>query len=565
MRSTQAEWNFACPDWADRVRQGRSLVPDLPLFEDEAAAAVAFYNGLRLPDVPGNPLLANAGGNWFRDVISALFGSRDPSSNVRFIREIFLLVGKGNSKTTNGSALMLVALLMNVRPRAEYLLIGPTQAIAELAFSQAVGMIELDRELKKRFQVREHLKEIVDRVSRARLKIKTFDLNILTGPRPVGVLLDEIHLLGKNAATTKVLRQLRGGLEKNSEGFLLMVTTQSDEPPVGAFREELTMARSIRDGRYNGRMLPILYEFPDDIALSPEKWQNPANWPMVIPNLGRSLRLDSLIADWEAEKSKGESAIRIWASQHLNIEIGLGLKTDRWRGADHWEAATDTALSLQDVLDRSEVLVVGVDGGGLDDLLALVVLGREKNTRRWLAWAHAWAHTSVLERRKSEVARLMDFVAAGELDVVDDMEAAIGHLADVAEECAESGKLAKVGLDPFAVGAIVDALADRDIAGDDRVVGIPQGWQLNGAIKTTEIKLANGTLIHCGQALMTWSISNARTEPKGNAITITKAVAGAGKIDPLMALFDAVVLMSRNPVPPEGGTSVYEDRPLMVL
>jgi len=48
---------------------------------------------------------------------------------------------------------------------------------------------------------------------------------------------------------------------------------------------------------------------------------------------------------------------------------------------------------------------------------------------------------------------------------------------------------------------------------------------------------------------MAYCVSNARVEPKGNAILITKQASGAGKIDPLMALFDAVSLMAMNPQP----------------
>ncbi len=556
-------WDLSCRDWADRLRAGRSLVPDLPLFREEAGIAVEFFDRLRLPDVPGTPLLRDAAGPWFRDIIASLFGSRDPDSNVRHIREVLTLVGKGNSKTTYSAALMMVALLMNTRPRAEYLLVGPTQAISDLAYSQAAGMVELDRELTKRFQVREHLKEIVDRASRAKLKVKTFDLDILTGPRPVGVLVDELHLLGRHAATGKVLRQIRGGLEKSTEGFLAMITTQSDEPPVGAFREELNMARAIRDGRFQGRMLPVLYEFPDDIARSPDAWQDPATWPMVMPNLGRSLHLDSLMRDWEAERAKGEHAIRIWASQHLNIEIGLGLKTDRWRGADHWEGATDDSITLESLLARCEVIVAGIDGGGLDDLLALVLLGREIGTRHWLAWGRAWAHETVLDRRRSEAALLRDFEAADELAIVADIEAGFAELADIVAQVNDAGLLARVGLDPMGVGAIVDALAERGVAGEDKVVGISQGWTLSGAIKTAEIKLASKTLLHAGQRIAAWAVGNAKVEPKGNALTITKQVAGAGKIDPLMALLDAVALMSRNPE--SLGPSVYAERDMMVI
>src|SRR5262249_8759387 len=110
----------------------------------------------------------------------------------------------------------------------------------------------------------------------------------------------------------------------------------------------------------------------------------------------------------------------------------------------------------------------------------------------------------------------------------------------------ETGLLHAVGLDPFGVGAVVDALADVGIEGQDKVVGITQGWKLSGAIKATERKLADGSFCHAGQRLMACSVGNARVEPRGNAITITKQASGNAKIDPLIAAFNAVALMTPN-------------------
>jgi len=109
-----------------------------------------------------------------------------------------------------------------------------------------------------------------------------------------------------------------------------------------------------------------------------------------------------------------------------------------------------------------------------------------------------------------------------------------------------TGKLAQVGLDPMGIGAVIDALDEKSIGGD-RVVAVSQGWKLSGAIKTAERKLAEGSLVHSGQSIMAWAVGNAKVEPRGNAITITKATAGTAKIDPLMATFNAVALMSNNP------------------
>lgn len=97
----------------------------------------------------------------------------------------------------------------------------------------------------------------------------------------------------------------------------------------------------------------------------------------------------------------------------------------------------------------------------------------------------------------------------------------------------------------------MDALAEAKVP-EDKIIGISQGWKMTGVIKTTERKLAEGVLWHADQPMMNWCVGNAKVVPLGNAITITKAAAGSAKIDPLMAVFDAVSLLSLNPpVPPK--------------
>ena len=110
-------WDLSCRDWERRLTEGRSLIPDLPLNREEADLAIAVCDQLRLPDVQGNPALAEAAGQWARDIVRVLFGSFDPITKARHIEEIFALVPKKNSKTTYlGAGLMLTARMPSGAP-----------------------------------------------------------------------------------------------------------------------------------------------------------------------------------------------------------------------------------------------------------------------------------------------------------------------------------------------------------------------------------------------------------------------------------------------------------------
>lgn len=562
---TLKTWNFANPDWWAKLQKGKSLLPDnLPLNKKEAARALALFNKLRLPDVPRTPTLGESSGPWLGDIVRALFGSLD-NEGVRHIPEIFSMVPKKNGKTTGGGGIAVTALLMNERPRAEFALVGPTQIVAQKAFDQAAGMIACDEEgyLQKRFKIRDHLKQIDDLKTGASVSIRTFDLSVATGGVWAGIILDELHEIAKMSYAAKVIGQLRGGLITSPESFLVIITTQSNEPPTGAFEAELNYARGVRDGRIveeepgDIRMLPLLYEFPEEIQDAENMfWRDTKLWPCVLPNLGKSIKLPRLISEYRAEREKGKAAEALWASQHLNIEIGLGLHHNRWRGVDYWAGAHDDKLKdLDELLFRSEVVCIGGDGGGLDDLLGLGVIGRCKVTKHWLSWAHAWVQSDVLETRKDISEALLGFEKEGDLTILkpEEVNRDLNEFADYCEKIFKSNLLPEkngIGLDPFAITALVDALAGRKIfteALGGPVRGVKQGSALSPASWGMERKLKDGTFRHGKSKFMNWIVSNAKSEQRGGAVLITKQISGKAKIDPLVALYNAFMLMSLNP------------------
>jgi phage terminase large subunit-like protein len=553
-------WNLSCPDWLQRMKEGRPLVPELPLYLDEAERGLRAFNKLRLGDVPGTPLLADACGPWFTEIVRALFGSFNRATRRRMIREIFALVPKKNSKTSYGALLMLTALLLNDRPQATFLMMAPVLDTANMAFDQCDAAIKLDPVLTKLLDVKSHLKTIIHRITGAELEIVTFDPSVATGRKVSGgALLDELHVCAKmGAKADSVIRQLRGGMMPFPEAFLAFITTQSEEVPSGAMLDELTYARDIRDGNTAGDMLPVLYEFPPEMQAIPEdgsppQWKDPANWHLVTPNLGRSISIETLQKGMIKEARKGEAQLRAWASQHLNVQIGIGLHAKSWSAAQFWQACGVEYLSggkegLRKLLERSVVVVAGIDGGGLDDLLALVVIGRDAEGN-WLVWCHAWCHESVLVLRKSEAAKFRQFERDGDLTIVKNTGPDIEEMGDYIEECEKTGLLDRVGVDQAGIQDVVDELEKRGLDRETRIVGIKQGWAMVGAVKTTERHIQAKRIKHGAQRLMAYALGNAKVEPRGNAVIITKETAGKAKVDPVLAMLNACTLMGLNPKP----------------
>ncbi len=467
-------WTTACPDWWRRLSAGESIIPP-PLFPEEAEEGLSVFRELKIVDAPGSPTIEAACAPWVLDFAGAIFGSYNNETGQRLITEYFLCIPKKNSKSTIAAAIMLTALIRNWRLEAEFIILAPTKEIADNSFKPAAAMVKHDEELSDLLHVQPHLRLITHNQTGATLKVVAADSDVVGGKKAVGVLIDEAWLFGKNPKAPDMIREATGGLLSRPEGFIIWLTTQSNEPPAGVFRSKLTYARGVRDGRIeDNRFLPIIYEFPKEMIESGEA-RRPENFHLVNPNMGYSVDRPTLERLFMQAELDGEAEVRGFLAKFLNIEIGLALMSDSWVGAAFWEPQALPGLSLDALIERCEVIVAAY------------------------------------------VARVND-----------------------------AGLLDNVGLDPAGIGAVIDALLAAGIT-EEQIVGISQGWKLTGAIKTTERKLAEGVLMHCGQLLMAWACGNAKGVPSANAFLITKQASGTAKIDPLMSTFNAVSLLSLNP------------------
>ncbi|MEQ3644789.1 MAG: terminase large subunit [Paracoccus sp. (in: a-proteobacteria)] len=544
------DWTTACPDWERRIVAKEGLIPFAPLFPGEAEYALSVFKDLRVADLPGKPRFGDCCEDWIFDFVASIFGANDPETGNQLIAEFFLCISKKNAKSTLAAGIMMTALITGWREEEELLILAPTIEVAGNSFKPAAAMVRADPELDAMFHVQDHSRTITHRVNRSSLKVVAAETDTVSGKKSGRVLIDELWIFGKRPGADAMLREATGGMISRPEGFVVYLTTQSDAPPAGVFKDKLDYARDVRDGKIvDKRFLPVIYEFPKKL-MDNQGYLQPSNFYITNPNMGRSVSQDWLDREMGKELAKDASTRATFLAKHLNVEIGMNLRSNRWPGADYWAKRAEQGLDLEAILGRSEVVVVGLDGGGADDLFGVAVVGRDAQSKDWLAWHHAWCHAGVMERRKSIAPRLRDFETEGSLTIVGDELDDIRQIVELIQDIDQRRLLASVAADPAGLGEMIDALAEIDVTPDNgKLIGAPQGWALMNAIKTTERKLINGTMKHDGSALMAWCVSNIKIEPTATGIRATKQNAGDLKIDPAMALFDAVTVMSRNPEP----------------
>ena len=454
---------------------------------------------------------------------------------------------------------MVTALVRNWRHANEMLVLAPTMTVANNCFTPAMGMVRADPRLATILKVVEHQRIIRHLVTGAELKVIAADAETLGGAKAGFVLIDELWLFGKNARAASMLMEATGGLTSRPEGFVVYLSTHADEAPRGVFKEKLDLFRGIRDGTIDDRRkLGVLYEFPEAM-IEAEAYLDLANAYVTNPNLGRSVDVEFPARRAErcaARRGKRPAGVSREAPERRDR---MRLSADRWTGAPFWERAADPNLAdLDALLARCEVVVAGVDGGGLDDLLGLALIGREKGSKRWLIWAHAWAWDTVWQRRQAEATALDECIAEGSLT-----RCAMGHnggpaLDDLIEDAPDEDEdltqdvrelvaiLVKVrdlglfpdkdalGLDAAGVAAIVDELARNGFT-DEMMKAIPQGWKLSSAIKGLARKVAARTARHGGVEADGMVRRQRETDTEGaSAVAIEKRNAGE-KIDPVAA------------------------------
>jgi phage terminase large subunit-like protein len=504
---------------------------------------------------------------WQAFMTVALFGWLRRSDGKRRFRRAFVLVPRKNGKSEWAGAIGLYMLLADREFGAEVYSGATSEKQAWHVFGAARQMALREPALS----------------AAAGLTVNASNLHVLgnnskfepiigkpgDGASPSCAIVDEYHEHDTDAQVDAMLT----GMGAREQPLLLMVTTAGDNiaGPCYAAQKE---AEKVLSGALQGDdLFAVIYGIDKD-----DDWTSDAALLKANPNAEVSVSLEFLRQQRDIALATPRKA-GSFKTKHLNVWVQARAA---YYPLQRWIESADPTLRLRDF--AGQPCVIGLDLASKVDIACLVAVfkhGRDaKGRERFAVFCRHYLPEETVEAPENEHYQgwrlelghnggpawtdeeKADFIwpeVAPRLEVTDGAIIDFDQILDDVLAFARAFRVDCVAYDPHQATHLVNRLIAEEIP---VLEYRPTVLNFSEPMKETEALMRERRLIHDGDPVMTWMVSNvvAREDAKDNVYP--RKEAPENKIDGPVALISAFGAMKLTPEPQE---SVYESRGLIEI
>jgi phage terminase large subunit-like protein len=503
-----------------------SPIPD-PLGHGERA--VQFLRRLKHPASTA-PKRALQLAPWQERIVRRIYGPRNPDGS-RIVKEVFLMIPRGNRKTSLAAALALLHLLGPEKvPAGQIIFAACDREQAGIGFREAAGIVREGRSLQavtKIYDANNAPKTIRSALDGSTLKAISSDGKAQHGTTPTFVLVDEIHAWkGRD-----LWEALTSGMVKRAGGLLVVATT-AGRGREGLAAERYDYARKVALGDVvNPEFLPILFEPQEG-----DDWQDEALWHRVNPGLAYGFpTLDGLRS--KAREARDNPA-EMYAFRQFNLNEWMGNSRDPL-----FDFNTYDARLLHDDEAELEQLPcwLGVDLSRNGDLTAIVAAFLHPDGQVTLRPTFFVPGEGLKARADRDGVPYQTWVQNGLIracsgPIIDeaDVEAAIRDL------CA-TYDVQEIGFDPHLATRLMQRLYDDGLP----VVEVRQGPLTMGAAGADLERIVNGRLLrHDGHPILRHHFASVVAQRRDSGLVTLHKARKTDRIDGAVAAAMAVYRLS---------------------
>lgn len=418
-----------------------------------------------------------------------VFGWKHRETGLRRYRRWYEEVARKNAKSTKAAGVALYMLTADNEPGAHVYSAATTGDQAREVFDVARNMGLRLGEFQRRFGVDIGKHDITVLDTASSFKPLNAEGSTLDGLNIHCAVVDELHA-HKTRAVYDVLDSATGA---RAQPLIMMITTAgSDRSGICYEQRDYTikvLQGVIDDETWFGAIYTL---DPDD------DWKDPANWRKANPNLGISVLVDDLEA--ASKKAKATTAAQGgFLTKRMNIWVNAD---SAWMDMQAWDRCADKSLTLDRVAHLP--CVVALDLASKIDVAAKVRVFHDEAADRYYLIPTFWIPERQLEvttnsqydgwRRSGHLQ-----VSQGEVIDFDAIE------DDLRQDAVLLADLREVPFDPWQATQLASHMLDEGLP----MVEMRQTVaQLSEPMKQLEALVLQRKLIHDGNPMMTWMVSN---------------------------------------------------------
>ena len=425
---------------------------------------------------------------WQERIVQRIYGPRHADGS-RIVKQVFLLIPRGNRKTSLAAALALLHLIGPERVSAGQIIFAAAdREQAGIGFREAVEIVRQDVRLEAVTRVYDAFnsaKMIRSTRDGSTLKAVSSDGGAQHGTTPTFILADEIHVWRNR----DLWEALQSGLVKRSGGLTIIATT------AGRGREGLApdlfdYARRVATGEIvNDEVLPVLFQpEPED------SWADETVWHRVNPGLAHGYPdLEGLRT--LARRAKDSPSER-YSFEQFSLNIWHAHSRDPL-----FDFKIFDARRLEDDPTDLEALPawVGVDLSRSGDLTAIVAAFRHPDGQVTLRPVFFVPREGLRERSDRDGVPYEQWAAEGLIRTCPGSIISEAMVEEELRELAATFDVQEIGFDPHLAQRIMQSLYDDGLP----VVEVRQGPLTMGAAGADLERIVNGRLVrHDGHPIL---------------------------------------------------------------
>lgn len=513
--------------------------------KDRAMDTIEFIQMLKLTDdFYGQPFVLPA---WQHDVLWNVYGTIG-DHGYRQYRYAYLEIPKKNGKTTLIAALAVYHLTCDADEGQIYCC-AADRGQAELVYKAALSMIDQNEDLQEIFKVTDSKKEILNKITKTKLKVLSAEAYTKHGLNPTVVIFDELHAQ-PNRNLWDVMTFGAGAARK--EPLWWVITTAGDDPDRHSIGWEIhEYARKIRDGEtVDPSWYVKIFSAPEDADIFNEE-----TWHLANPSLGKTISIESVRQE-ALHAMNSESAERLFRWLRLNQWIAV--KQVGWIPITLWDQSQKD-WSIADLTGKR--CYAGLDLSSTGDLTAISLLfPPQDGLDEWRVTFEGWIPDEKIKERGIRDGVPFDnwvkhkFIHATpgnavDYDFVEARIIALSRQYEIIALCP----------DPWNSHMLTQRLSKEGI----NIVEIPQTMAfMSPAMKETERMLKTGLLTHDNNPVARWCAGNVNVATDGNENIKPMKNKSKDRIDLIVAMINAMAMAVKNG---DTVTSVYNERGIVDL